>query len=187
MHLLPSSAATGAERGTRQGGREKDRERLEKVADEDDGDEAGRRGARGFSSYSSASTARGAERAKATGTGTWMPSTGEKNSSGNREEEGGKRGEGSDTRERERDRDRAEMPSVAMGSVLGLGRSLTEALPLTSHPIALRTAISALRFAIRNPLTNHYEVTQHKIPWHITAYHVSYSPSRCLSLTPHTI
>ena len=118
MHLLPSSAATGAERGTRQGGREKDRERLEKAADEDDGDEAGRRGARGFLYNSSASTARGAERAKATGTGTWMPSTGDKKSCGNRVEEGGRRGEGSDTRDRERER--AEMPSMAMGSVLGI-------------------------------------------------------------------
>jgi hypothetical protein len=80
---------------------------------------------------------------------------------GNRAKEGGtgrgRGGEGSDARER--DRERADMSPMAMGTVLG--RSLTEALPLTSHPIALRTAISALRFAIRNPLTNYYEVTSH--------------------------
>ena len=66
-------------------------------------------------------------------------------------------------RERERESSRSEERVETSPAPIGaaLGRSLTEALPLTSHPIALRTAISALRFAIRNPLTNHHEVQHH--------------------------
>ena len=36
--------------------------------------------------------------------------------------------------------------------------SMTETQPPNSHPLALRTAISALRFAMRHPLTNHSTV-----------------------------
>ena len=39
-----------------------------------------------------------------------------------------------------------------------LRRAMTESQPLTTHPLALTTAISALRFAIRHPLTTYAEV-----------------------------
>ena len=39
-----------------------------------------------------------------------------------------------------------------------LQRAMTESQPLTTHPLALNTAISALRFAIRHPLTTYAEV-----------------------------
>ena len=39
-----------------------------------------------------------------------------------------------------------------------LRRSMTESMPLNAHPLALSTAITALRFAIRHPLTNYSEV-----------------------------
>ena len=37
-------------------------------------------------------------------------------------------------------------------------RAMTDSMPLATNPLALTTAISALRFAIRHPLTNYSEV-----------------------------
>lgn len=39
-----------------------------------------------------------------------------------------------------------------------LGRSMSNPTPLTTHPIAVKTAMRALQYAIQHPMTNHNEV-----------------------------